>query len=94
MHEDQIVSAIDTEIDAIFQQRRDALNRWMLQLPLKERQRRWPEYAARICQLENDIGREIVLKKKLAASSGARTPITPPAAITASASGRSERLRK
>ena len=92
--EDQIVSAIDTEIDAIFQQRRDALNRWMLQLPMKDRRRRWGEYLARICQLDKDVEREIALKRKPAVSSGPRTPITPPAAITASASSRSERLRK
>jgi hypothetical protein len=48
--EDQIVSA-----DARLEQHRDLLNQWMLRLPLKERQRRWGEYAARICQLEKDL---------------------------------------
>jgi hypothetical protein len=59
VREDQIVSAIDTEIDAIFQQRRVALNRWMLNLPMKDRRRRWGEYLAQICQLDKDVAREI-----------------------------------
>jgi len=93
LHENPHVSANDTE--ARFEQRRKALNQWMLRLPIKERRRRWSEYASRMCQLEKDIQREIELKKRTAVSSGPRTPITPPAAtaITESASSRSERLR-
>ena len=74
--EDQIVSAIDAEIDATFQQRREALNRWMLRLPLRERRRRWGEYAARMCQLEEDVVRQIALKRKPAASQRTATAIT------------------
>ena len=87
MGEDQIVSANDTDVDAIFQQRRDALNRlnwWMLQLPMKDRRRRWGEYLARMCQLDQDVEREIKLKKTLAARS-ARVRLR---AATASSAGR------
>jgi hypothetical protein len=43
-----------------------------------------------MCQLEKDVEREVRLKKKPAVSKGARTATV----ITASASSRSERLRK
>ena len=74
MGKDQNGSANDTE--ARLADRRDLLNRWMLRLPLNERQSRWAEYLVRLSRLEGAAKRE---KKKPAAQS-ASGPITSSAA--------------
>ena len=61
MQEDQNVSANDA--DTVIEQRKDALNRWMLRLPLNERRSRWAEYLTRLSRIEADAEREFRRKK-------------------------------
>ena len=63
MRVDQNASANDAE--TVIEQRKVALNRWMLRLPLNERRSRWAEYMIRLSRLEADAERAIRRQRQL-----------------------------